>query len=67
MKWQEDGAGSRQDVIGYLNGLAARLAGRTLTVEGQAVNMPDDDLEYTVKYSEDEGEGEVSFKVTWSR
>lgn len=65
MKWQEEGFGSRQETADALKELAGRIATGSLTVEGQEVQVPEDGLEYKVKYSDDETEGEVSFKLTW--
>ncbi|BAS28388.1 amphi-Trp domain-containing protein [Limnochorda pilosa] len=65
MKWKEDGTGTRQDVASYLNGLAARIGSRSLSVDGQPATLPDGELEYTLKYDEDEGEAQLAFKVTW--
>jgi amphi-Trp domain-containing protein len=67
VKWQEEGYGSRQDVVDALRGLADRIAEGSLVVEGQAVQVPEDALEYKVKHSDDELEAELSFKLTWTK
>lgn len=67
MKWQEEGYGSRQQAADTLSDLVRRLAEGSLTVEGQEVRVPEDGLEYKIKYSDDQAEGELSFKVTWTQ
>lgn len=67
MKWQEEGYGTRQEVVDALKSLADRIGSGSLVVEGQSVQVPEDGLEYKVKHSDDELEGELAFKLTWTK
>lgn len=68
MKYQEKGIGSRQESVEFLRGLFNNLIKGQLTVEGNKVTLPDDkELEYKVKYDDDEAEGSISVKVTWTK
>lgn len=66
MKYQESYLGSRSEFGEYVKRAIPELFSGKLVVEGKAVTMPSDtDLDYKVKYDEDEQGGSVTFKVSW--
>ncbi len=68
MKYQEKGIGSKQESLEFLRGMFNKLIKGQLTVEGNQVTLPDDkELEYKIKYDDDEAEGAISIKVTWTK
>lgn len=66
MKYQETYLGSKAEFGDYLKKAIPDLFSGKLVVEGKAVTIPADvDLDYKVKYDEDEEGGSVTFKVSW--
>lgn len=66
MKYQEKGIASKEDIIDVLKGTFVKAARGQLMVDGQQVEMPEDkEMEYKVKYENDEYEGSLSVKVSW--
>ena len=67
MKCQEKGIGSKSECVDYLRSIFSKLSKDQLVVENEEVSMPDDkELEYKVKYEDDEQEGSLSVKISWS-
>ncbi len=68
MKWVDEYVGTRADLVQYLKGFVGHLNSNTVSVQSQPVTVPDGaELSYKVKYDEDEEEGQISIKVSWSK
>lgn len=68
MKYQESFLGSRSDFGDYVKKAIPDLFAGRLVVEGKSVTLPKDgDLDYKVKYDEDEQGGSITIKVTWDK
>lgn len=66
MKYQETYLGSKAEFGDYIKKAVPDLFAGRLAVEGKAVTLPaDTDLDYKVKYDEDEQGGSVTIKVSW--
>jgi len=66
MKFQETFVGTKAEFGDYLKKAIPDLFAGKLVVEGKTVTIPaDTDLDYKVKYDEDEEGGSVTFKVSW--
>lgn len=66
MKYKEEYLGTKQECMGYLSEAYAKLLRNQLMVDGEAVVIPDDkEMEYKIKYDNDEFEGSLSMKITW--
>lgn len=66
MKYTDESQGSKSDFREYLKGVMSNMFGSRLIVEGQCVEIPDDeDLEYKVKYTVDEDGCSLTIKVSW--
>ena len=66
MKFKEEYLGTKQECMGYLSEAYAKLLRNQLIVDGEEVVIPDDkELEYKIKYDNDEFEGSLSLKITW--
>ena len=66
MKYQETYLGSKAEFGEYIKKAVPDLFAGRLAVEGKAITLPaDTDLDYKVKYDEDEQGGSVTFKVSW--
>lgn len=67
MKYQEKKVGSIQEVLGHVQEALTKLSKGELKVQEQSACLPvDKDLVYKVKYEDDELEGTLSIKVTWT-
>lgn len=67
MKYKEGSFGAKSDVSAFLKKSLADLFAGRLMVEEQQVGLPEGtDLEYEVKYKDDEDGGSVVFKISWS-
>lgn len=67
MKLQEKSLGTKSDFVDFLKGLFGKMANGKLSVEGEDVTIPNDkDLEYAVKYKDDEDKGSLTVKVSWA-
>lgn len=67
MKYQETYLGSKAEFGDYIKKAVPDLFAGRLAVEGKSVTLPaDTDLDYKVKYDEDEQGGSVTIKVSWS-
>ncbi len=68
MKYQESYLGTRGEFGEFVKKAIPELFSGRLVVEGKSVSLPSDaDLDYKVKYDEDEEGGSVTFKVTWEK
>lgn len=68
MKYQETYMGSKAEFGNYIKKAVPELFAGKLTVEEKTVNLPSDvNLEYKVKYDEDEQGGSVTIKVAWEK
>lgn len=66
MKYQETYLGSKAEFGDYIKKAVPDLFAGRLAIEGKSVTLPaDTDLDYKVKYDEDEQGGAVTIKVTW--
>ncbi len=66
MKYQEANVGSRVEFGEYIKKLIPDLFAGRLAVEGKSVTLPSDlDLDYKVKYDDDETGGSLTIKVAW--
>lgn len=66
MKYQEANFGSRAEFGEYIKKIIPDLFAGRLTVEGKAVTIPSDlDLDYKIKYDDDEAGGSFTLKVAW--
>ena len=68
MKWADEYVGTKADFIQYLKSFVGQINTNTLSIQSQPVSVPDGtELTFKVKYDEDEEEGQVSIKVSWSK
>lgn len=66
MKHQETYVGSKSEFGEFIKKAVPDLFAGRLTIEGKTISIPPDkDLEYKVKYDEDEEGGSFSIKVAW--
>ena len=66
MKYQEANIGSRAEFGEYIKKAIPDLFAGRLAVEGKTVTLPADlDLDYKVKYDEDDEGGSFTLKVAW--
>ena len=66
MKYQDKYVGAIDEIYTHLKELAAKFLKNTLVVEEQKVEIPEDkELEYKIKYENDEVEGALAVKIAW--
>ncbi|MGE5496069.1 MAG: amphi-Trp domain-containing protein [Burkholderiales bacterium] len=66
MKYQDKYVGSQDEIYAYLKELASKFLKNSLVVESQNVSIPEDkELEYKIKYENDEYEGALAVKISW--
>lgn len=66
MKYQEANIGSRAEFGEYIKKVVPDLFAGRLIVEGKTVTLPADlDLDYKVKYDDDDAGGSFTLKVSW--
>ncbi len=66
MKYQEAFTGSKTEFGDYIKKAVPELFAGKLVVEGKPVTIPvGNDLDYKVKYDEDEQGGSFTIKVSW--
>lgn len=66
MKYQEAFTGSKSEFGDYIKKAVPELFAGKLVVEGKPVAIPvGNDLDYKVKYDEDEQGGSFTIKVSW--
>lgn len=67
MKYQETFVGSKAEFGEYVKKTVPDLFAGRLSVEGKTVSLPSDkDLDYKVKFDEDEQGGSFTIKVSWN-
>ena len=63
MKYQEDYVGTKAELSDFIKKVIPELFTGRLTVEGQAVRIPNDcNLDYKIKY---DSAGTVGIKISW--
>ncbi|HHV29693.1 amphi-Trp domain-containing protein [Acetivibrio mesophilus] len=66
MKYQEDFFGSKSDFADFVKKVVPDLFSGKLAVEGKNVGIPADrNVDYKIKYSEDEESAALTLKVSW--
>ncbi|GAE88048.1 amphi-Trp domain-containing protein [Acetivibrio straminisolvens] len=66
MKYQEDFFGTKSEFADFVKRVVPELFAGKLTVEGKSVSIPTDrEIDYKIKYSEDEQGGALTLKVSW--
>lgn len=66
MKYKEGYVGTKKECIGFMGELFSKLFKGQLTVEDVQVEIPGDkELDYKVKYENDEIEGQLAVKISW--
>lgn len=67
MKYQEKKVGSLKEVFEYVKEAFSSLSKGQLKVEDETAFIPGDkDLDYKVKYENDEADGSFSVKISWA-
>jgi hypothetical protein len=68
MKYQDSYLGSRSEFGDFIKKAVPDLFAGRLVVEGKPVTLPDGaDLDYKVKYDDDEQGASVTIKVAWDK
>lgn len=68
MKYQESYLGSKSEFGDFVKKTIPDLFAGRLAVEGKTVTLPaDTELDYKVKFDDDEQGGSLSIKVTWDK
>jgi len=58
--------GMKADYLKFMQEVMVRMASRSLTVENKAIEFPEDvELEYKIRFNEDEEENKLAIKVCW--
>lgn len=58
--------GSKAEFLKFMQDVMMRMASRSLTVEDGVVEIPEGvELEYKIKFDQDEGENKLAIKVCW--
>lgn len=66
MDYSEKFVGSKADFLKFMHDVMMRMGSRSLTVEDGTIDFPEDvELEYKIKFDEDEEENKLSIKVCW--
>ncbi|AOT71521.1 hypothetical protein [Geosporobacter ferrireducens] len=66
MNYREKYESSKSECLKHVKTIIGELMKEELEVEGMEVVIPDDkDLEYKIKYENDEYEGSFSIKIGW--
>ncbi|ABN52314.1 MAG TPA: amphi-Trp domain-containing protein [Hungateiclostridium thermocellum] len=66
MKYQEDFFGTKTELADFVKKVVPELFAGKLTVEGKNVVIPSDrQVDYKIKYSEDEEGAAVTLKISW--
>ena len=65
MKWVEKAVGTKQDLLGYLTSICEQFGTNSLAVEGHPVDLPDGEIEFKIKFEEEEEGGKLSIKASW--
>jgi amphi-Trp domain-containing protein len=66
MKYRDKYVGSQDEIYALLKELPKQFLQNKLVVETEKIDIPaDKELEYKVKYENDEYEGSLSIKISW--
>ena len=66
MDYREKYESSKSECLKHVKSIIGELMKEDLEVEGVQVDIPDDkDVEYKIKYKNDEYEGSLSIKIGW--
>ena len=66
MDYSEKFVGSKTDFLKFMHDVMLRMGSRSLTVEDGTIEFPEDvELEYKIKFDEDEEENKLAIKVCW--
>lgn len=66
MKYQDKYVGSRDEVFAQLRELPKQFLQNTIVVDTAQADIPTDkELEYKIKYENDEFEGALAIKISW--
>lgn len=66
MDYSEKFVGSKADFLKFMKEVLVKMAARSLTVEDGVIEFPEDvELEYKIKFDEDEEESKLAIKVCW--
>lgn len=66
MKYQDKYVGSRDEVFAQLRELPKQFLQNTILVETERADIPTDkELQYKIKYENDEYEGALAIKISW--
>jgi amphi-Trp domain-containing protein len=66
MKYQDKYVGSHAEIFAQLRELPKQFMQNTLVVETESAAIPTDrELEYKIKYENDEIEGSLAVKISW--
>jgi len=64
--YSEKYVGSKGDFLKFMNDVVMKMGSRSLTIEEEVIELPEDvELEYKIKYDEDEEEYKLAIKVCW--
>jgi hypothetical protein len=67
MKYQDKYVGSHEEIYTFLKELPTKFLKNSIVVESQNASIPDDkELEYKIKYENDEYEGALAIKISWA-
>lgn len=66
MKYQESFVGTRQEFVDFVKKVIPDLFAGRLTIEGKQVSVPSDmEIDYKIKYDEDDDGGSFTLKASW--
>lgn len=66
MKYQEEFTGGISEFSAFIKNALADLSAEKLSVQGEKVSIPKGaQLDYKVKYDDDETGGSISIKASW--
>lgn len=66
MKYQDKYVGTQSEIFNLLNGLSRQFMQNTIVVGTERAIIPTDkELEYKIKYENDEFEGALAVKISW--
>lgn len=66
MDYSEKLVGSKADFLKFMHDVVLKMGSRSLTVEDGNIDFPEDvELEYKIKFDEDEEESKLAIKVSW--
>jgi len=64
--YSEKYVGSKADFLKFMHDAVTKMSSRSLTIEEEVIELPEDvELEYKIKYDEDEEEYKLAIKVCW--